>query len=148
MTGLANFSFGLGSLVCYLVASSTATRTDRWAYRGVFVAQWGFGAISLLIAPLMPESPWWLCTRGRETDALKALQRLGYSQSSAEDHLAMIKVTKDAAVAGSSESSSSWLDCFRGTNLRRTTIAVAPVLVQGFVGFIFVAGFVCIRHFR
>jgi SP family general alpha glucoside:H+ symporter-like MFS transporter len=56
MTGLCNVSFCIGPFVAVLIENSVATKTNKWAYRALFVSQWGFGITSVLIAPFMPES--------------------------------------------------------------------------------------------
>jgi SP family general alpha glucoside:H+ symporter-like MFS transporter len=56
MTGLCNVSFCIGPFVAVLIENSVATKTDKWAYRALFISQWGFGITSVLIAPFMPES--------------------------------------------------------------------------------------------
>jgi hypothetical protein len=55
MTGLCNVSFCIGPFVGVLIANSLAPQPTVWSYRGLFVAQWGFGITSILIAPFMPE---------------------------------------------------------------------------------------------
>lgn len=56
MTGLCNVSFCIGPFVGVLIANTLAPQATKWSYRGLFVAQWGFGITSVLIAPFMPES--------------------------------------------------------------------------------------------
>jgi MFS family permease len=108
VTGLCNVSFCIGPFVCGLIENSIATRTDWWAYRGIFVAQWGFGVSFILIAPFAPEqvwsrlyypvlthrhrSPWWLIGKEREEAALESLWRLGHFEFLAEEHLAVMKI--------------------------------------------------------
>lgn len=157
MTGMCNVSFCIGPFVAVLIENSVATKTDKWAYRALFVSQWGFGITSVLIAPIMPESvftydqilfiviltlrrsPWWLIGKGREGDALKQLRRLGHSEISAENHLAIMKVTRKAAQEESS--GTTYLECFRGTNLRRKIITIMPLTIQAMSGVAYISSY-------
>jgi MFS family permease len=56
MTGLCNVSFCIGPFIGVLIANTLAPQATKWSYRGLFVAQWGFGITSVLVAPFMPES--------------------------------------------------------------------------------------------
>ncbi len=49
-------SFCIGPFVAVLIQNSISTEMNKWAYRSLFVAQWGFGVSSIIIAPFMPES--------------------------------------------------------------------------------------------
>lgn len=80
-----------------------------------------------------PESPYWLVKKGRTEDAEKALMRLstrssGYSDEDARKQVAMMSHTNEiekAATAGV-----SFIDCFRGVNLRRTEISTLPFGIE------------------
>lgn len=139
MTGLCNVSFCIGPFVCVLIANTTANYTNHWAYRALFAAQWGFGATSLIIAPFMPESPWYLLAQGKEADVLKSLRKLGHSEDSAESHLAAMKVTQ--AAAEKETEGASYLECFKGTNLRRTILTIMPFSIQALSGVVWIASY-------
>lgn len=139
MTGLCNVSFCIGPFVGVLIANTLAPQQTKWSYRGLFVAQWGFGITSVLIAPFMPESPWWLVNKGKEELAAKALRKLGHSELSTEKHLAIMKVT--AAAAREETANATFLECFRGTNLRRTIITVMPLTIQAMSGVAYISSY-------
>ena len=92
----------------------------QWSYRIPFAIQWGFPMPLIILTYLAPESPWWLVRNGRMEDALRSLVRLGYNDRnvSPEDMVAMIHRTteleREQAVG------SSYTDCFKGPDLRRT----------------------------
>ncbi|OQU98379.1 hypothetical protein CLAIMM_04175 [Cladophialophora immunda] len=113
------------------------TYTNRWAYRVVFCSQFGFAAVAASFVWFMPESPWWLLSKGQEDKALKSLRRLGYTRSDGEDakRLATIRVTLEEI--RSETEGVSYFECFRKSNLRRTVVAIAPLSVEIFVGAIF-----------
>lgn len=71
-----------------------------------------------------PESPWWLVRRNRLEEAKTALLRLtspGRTEFDADEAVAlMVVTTENEREAGTG---TSYLHCFRGVDLRRTTIA-------------------------
>ncbi|KIX94437.1 uncharacterized protein Z520_09823 [Fonsecaea multimorphosa CBS 102226] len=136
-TVLMAFSAGAGSLTVALIINGTGSYTSRWAYRAVFCSQFGFAGIAAAFVWFMPESPWWLLSKGQEDKALKSLRRLGYSKSDGEDakRLASIRVTLEEI--RSETEGVTYFELFRKSNLRRTIVAIAPLSVEIFVGAIF-----------
>ncbi|OCT51615.1 hypothetical protein CLCR_08779 [Cladophialophora carrionii] len=127
MTVLLPFAAGFGALVAALIIDSSGNQPNRWAYRTVFCSQYAFAAVPVIFIWFMPESPWWLLSKGREDQALDSLHRLGYSTSRGEDvnRLASIKVTLEQ-IRQETEGV-TYLECFRRSNLRRTIVATAPL---------------------
>ncbi|KAL3428807.1 general substrate transporter [Aspergillus tetrazonus] len=123
MGAAGSLSFIIAQLVVAVIQKGVSDRDDRWAYRGIFVAQYGMTAIGIVFLPFMPESPYWL--------------RLGYSPSECSKRIADMKDTLERA--RHETSSASYAECFRKSNLRRTVIAVAPIFIQNISGYYFVA---------
>jgi SP family general alpha glucoside:H+ symporter-like MFS transporter len=93
--------------------------------------------VPLLIGILMaPESPWWLVRKGRIDDAKKALLRLTSldreTDFDADETIAMMVHT--TALEEKITSGASYLDCFRGTDLRRTEIVCMAWAIQNLSG--------------
>lgn len=55
VSSAAAIAFTLGPLIVALIVKGTGEGTTRWAYRGVFVAQYGVLAIAAVGLPFMPE---------------------------------------------------------------------------------------------
>jgi MFS transporter, SP family, general alpha glucoside:H+ symporter len=55
MTAAAAIAFTVGPFVVALIVNSFGNLDSRWAYRGIFVAQYGISAIGLVLLPLLPE---------------------------------------------------------------------------------------------
>ena len=80
-------------------------------------------------------------TKGREDAALRALHKLGYTVDTGADRqrLENIKVTLEQV--RNETDGASWAECFRASNLRRTLVAMAPVMAQQFSGINFAVSY-------
>lgn len=107
-------------------------RTDQWSYRIPFAIQWVWPVPLLLAVVFMPESPWWLSRNGRYKDAEATLIKLGMPREKARRNVAMMVHTNETEME--LVSGSSYIDCFRGTNRRRTEIACVTFAGQVLVG--------------
>ncbi|KAJ5293792.1 hypothetical protein N7508_008613 [Penicillium antarcticum] len=139
LTCLSALAYCIGPFVVALITNTTGTYTNRWAYRAVFVAQYGYAALALAFIAFMPESPWWLVSKNWDTKALKSLRKLGYSEDEGAKTLANIKVTLED-IKRETEGV-TYLECFRRSNLRRTIISILPLSIQALSGVIFAAGY-------
>lgn len=114
--------FAIGQFISAGVVQSFLTRTDQWSYRIPFAIQWIWPAPLLIVAFFMPESPWWLSRNGRQEDAKKSILRVSnVDEESAMNTVAMMVRTN--SLEQELVSGSSYIDCYRGTNFRRTEIA-------------------------
>ncbi|KAK2749916.1 hypothetical protein FQN57_005333 [Myotisia sp. PD_48] len=136
LTTYINFCWGLGQLIGIGVIRSMLDRDDEWSFRIPYALQWMW-PVPLAIAIFMaPESPWWLVRKGRVEDAKRSLLRLTSlnreTEFDADETIAMmvhttaleLKITKGA----------SYLDCFKGTDLRRTEIVCMVWAIQNLSG--------------
>lgn len=86
----------------------------------------------------------WLVTRGRYVDARHNLRKLrGEAYTEEELEREMKDTITFTAIEMELEHSSSYLDCFRGTDLRRTIIAMVLFLGEQLMGIGFLGGSVC-----
>ena len=85
---------------------------------------------------MAPESPWWLVRKGRIDDAKRALERLTSKSRDptfdADETIAMIVHT--TALENKITAGASYLDCFKGTDLRRTEIVCLCWMIQNLSG--------------
>jgi SP family general alpha glucoside:H+ symporter-like MFS transporter len=85
---------------------------------------------------LAPESPWWLVRKGRLEAAKKALLRLTSlnreTEFDADETIAMMVHT--TALEERITRGASYLDCFRGSDLRRTEIVCMVWAIQNLSG--------------
>jgi hypothetical protein len=102
-------------------------------YRRAFYSEFAILGVWLPILVWLPESPAWLCKKGRHDQALKSLHRLvgnvdGYDW---DREYAVIKQELDASQALTQKSSKlGFVACFKGTNLRRTLVSTIPFSMQ------------------
>ena len=83
-----------------------------------------------------PESPWWLVREGRFEDARRVVLRLTRTDAdedfNVDETIAMMVHTN--AIEQSISVGTSYLDCFKGVDARRTEIASMTWAIQSFCG--------------
>lgn len=118
----------VGSWMCSLVAYGTAHIHSDWAWRGFLLSQLVFPLLMLFCAGfILPESPSWLIIHGKLD---KAAISLHIFNGPAYDYQTAIAL-REAAIQKEKELSqeqTTFLDCFRGTNRRRTIIVIITFL--------------------
>lgn len=131
LTSWINLSFVTGQLIANGVIAGTSKLDSHWAYSAPFAAQWFWPFIILIIWPFAPESPWWLVRKGHIDKAEHSLRRLASREVDVKPTLAMIIETDKLEQA--LEAGSTYRDCFRPINLRRTEISIGVYTIQGHV---------------
>ena len=136
LTTYVNFCWGLGQVIGVGVIKSMINRTDQWAYRIPYALQWMW-PVPLLIGVLCaPESPWWLVRKGRLDDAKKSLRRLTSKnrETDFDEDETVAMMVHTTALEEKITRGSSYIDCFRGTDLRRTEIVCMCWAIQNLSG--------------
>jgi len=125
MTVYVNLCWVMGKLICFGIMAGTLQLNSKWAYKIPYAVQWAWPLPLAVATWLAPESPWWLVKQGRTEEALRSLERLVVAPREIidpKDTLAMIVRTVEGERSKAIEG--SYLDCFKGVNLRRTEIAM------------------------
>lgn len=126
-----NITWIVGQLVSAGMLRGVEHWTSRWSYSIMFAGQW-FWPIPLFIGMLFcPESPWWLIRKNRLEDAEHSLRRL-FNNDGIKERLAMMVHTHERE--NEMETGTSYLECFRGVDLRRTEIAFMVMAIQPLSG--------------
>ncbi|KAK8094147.1 major facilitator superfamily transporter maltose permease [Apiospora hydei] len=128
LTSYTNLCFVMGQLLANGVTAGTSQLTDHWAYSIPFALQWFWVAIIIPGMFFIPESPWWLVRRGRFAEAEHALRRLSSKQVDVAATLAVI--TETDRLEQEIEAGSTYWDCFKSVNIRRTEISVGVYSIQ------------------
>ena len=137
LTAAVPIAFCSGSLVVSILIKCTGEKDSRWAYRSTFVSQYGFAGTAVIIISLMPETPYWLINSGKHEKAISAFKSLSYSGTEAK--LQVEEMLRTLANSSDETSGTTYLECFRNSNLRRTIISVMPMSIQALSGVSFVS---------
>ncbi|KAJ5171323.1 uncharacterized protein N7500_004106 [Penicillium coprophilum] len=135
LTTYVNFCWGLGQLIGIGVIKGMLSRTDEWSYRIPYGLQWMWPLPLFIGIWLAPESPWWLVRKGRTEDAKRALVRLtSQSQEDFDPDETVAMIVHTTALEEKITKGASYLDCFRGTDLRRTEVVCMVWAIQNLSG--------------
>jgi SP family general alpha glucoside:H+ symporter-like MFS transporter len=129
-----NLCWALGQLISAGVQSGFSGGSSQWSYRIPFALQWAWPLPLFVILYFAPESPWHYVRMRNYDMAEKMVLRLA---SSSQKHLAKQKVAMMVhtdELERSIESNTSYLQCFKGIDLRRTEIACMVFTAQPFCG--------------
>jgi SP family general alpha glucoside:H+ symporter-like MFS transporter len=111
-------------------------RQDEWAYRIPYALQWMWPVPLITGIFFAPESPWWLVRKGRVEEAKKSLLRLTSLEREtnfdADETISMIVHT--TSLERKITSGGSYMDCFKGIDLRRTEIVCLCWAMQNLSG--------------
>ncbi|EAQ82966.1 hypothetical protein CHGG_10784 [Chaetomium globosum CBS 148.51] len=131
-----NFCWGLGQFIGIGVIMSMLGRDNEWGYRIPYALQWMWPlplAVGIFFAP---ESPWWLVRKGKLDKAKRSLLRLTSlnreTNFDADETVDMMVHT--TALEEKTTSGASYLDCFKGYDLRRTEIVGMCWAIQNLSG--------------
>ncbi|KAF4988861.1 hypothetical protein FGRMN_9503 [Fusarium graminum] len=131
LTTFINMCWVIGQFFAAAVNKGSVGRDDEWAYRIPFGVQWVWPIPILAGVIFAPESPWWHVRKGNRAAAKKSLLRLTSPQQpnfNADETIAMIEHTNE--MEKNLKEGTSYRDCFKGVDLRRTEIVVGIWLVQ------------------
>lgn len=117
-------------------------REDQWSYRTTLIIQFIIPIVLISAGLMLPESPRWLTEKGRVEEARKVLQFL--RGKNAPPHVVeeevelLVKAEKEQREL---HQASSWADCFKGSNRRRTLIGSGVQCLQQAQGSSFVLSY-------
>ncbi|CAI7572628.1 unnamed protein product [Penicillium palitans] len=124
LTTYVNLCWVFGQLLSAGVLRGVLTRSDQWSYRIPFALQWIWPIPLMIGIAFAPESPWWLVRKNRLEKAKAALLRLtspGRIEFDADQAITLMVVTTNKEREYGT--GTRYIDCFRGVDLRRTSIA-------------------------
>lgn len=123
----------IGTIVGFFVNFGTSYLTSDWAWRIPFLIQIVICAL-LSVVYFLPFSPRWLIDKGREDEALEVLAKLHEStiddpevKNEFQNILEEIKVERAFG-------NRTFIECFRGSNLKRTLFALLTGVGASFTG--------------
>lgn len=135
LTSNVNMCWLIGQLISSGIIRSLIAWDSKWSYRIPFGLQWVFALSILGGVALAPESPWWFIRHDKLEEAKKSLLRItsrGQPNFNADDTVALMRHTNE--VEKHIDEGIRFIDCFRGTNLRRTEIVTGVWVTQALCG--------------
>lgn len=112
---------------------------NQWSYRIAYALQWVWPVPLFCIILFAPESPWWLVRNEKIVEAEKALQKLD-NKTHEEHKKAIAQIIHTLQIEAQIESGSSYWDCFKGVDRRRTEIVCLTFAGQVMSGSTFAYG--------
>ncbi|CEI65539.1 unnamed protein product [Fusarium venenatum] len=123
----------LGLLLAISATFSRVSIMNDSAFRLVFAAAWTFPGLLALGLPFMPESPYWLTSKGKHDQARRSLVRLSASEEGIDARLVQIQHSIETERRLEAEKT-SYVELLRGTNLRRSRILLICMYMPQIVG--------------
>lgn len=110
------------------------TFSTPWLWKIPFALQWTWPPLIIIGVLLAPESPWWLVRQNRLEDAKRSVMRLASksTDTNADEAVAMMVHTNE--LEKELNSGMSYLDCFKGVDLRRTECSCLTWACQNLCG--------------
>lgn len=131
LTTYVNLCWVIGQLIAAGILKGFVNSDSEWAYRVPYAIQWVWPLPIALTAFLAPESPWWLVRHGKLDQARAALLKLTSKKNTefnVEDTLAMMIHTNELEIQQTA--GTTYFDCFKGVDLRRTEVTCITWLIQ------------------
>ena len=124
------FMLLFGGLIAVIVNWAMNERTDQWAYRVIILLQFVIPTIMTVGGFVLPESPRWLISQHRESEAIEVLKYLRRGTPDVVIEKEVDLIAQSVALQRQLHSETGYLDCFRAPNLRRTLIALGVQALQ------------------
>lgn len=122
-TSWANMCFIIGQFLAAGVLRACLVRDDEWGYRIPFALQWFWPLWLIPLLCFAPESPWHLVRKNRLEEAEASLRRLQTPDCPVDPKQTLATIVYTNNLEEELSVGTSYKDCFKGFELRRTEIA-------------------------
>lgn len=133
LTVYVNLCWAMGQFIAAGVLKGMLSYTSEWSWRVCIAVQWIWPLPILIAVVFAPESPWWLAKKGRLAEAEKSLMRLS-TRTHEQCKATLSQIQHTIQLESDIRAGGSYLDCFRGINLRRTEICMVVFAGQQLSG--------------
>ncbi|KAM0299877.1 hypothetical protein HYE67_005824 [Fusarium culmorum] len=130
LTAYVNLCWCIGQFISAGVLKGLVSNPTPWSYKIPFAIQWIWPIPLAIAAFFAPESPWYLVRTGQLEKAKVSLERLSNPEHNINYDNAVALMVHTNQLEIEERSGTSYWDCFRGSNLRRTEIACMGFLSQ------------------
>ncbi|GAA5821067.1 hypothetical protein JCM11251_001946 [Rhodosporidiobolus azoricus] len=134
LTSYVNLCWVIGQLIASGVLKGLLDWDSEWGFRLPFALQWVWPVPVLIGCIFAPESPWWLVRKGRIEDARRTIRRIRKQTSEEEMDAQLAMMIHTNAYEKTLAEGTSYKDCFKGVDLRRTEVAVGVWMIQNLCG--------------
>lgn len=142
LLGLYNVGLAMGTVVAAAVCAGSASLAadDDWQWKTPIACQIPLGVIVASGLLMFPESPRWLLLKGKEGQARKAFGALQKRDPDAPEVAVQIEdIQKHLEIERTTDASASWMEIYRGINLRRTAVSALILIGLSITGVQFVS---------
>jgi SP family general alpha glucoside:H+ symporter-like MFS transporter len=119
LTMYVNLCWVIGQLLASGTLRGLVGNTTAWSYRIPFAIQWIWPVPLFCVVCFAPESPWWLVRKGHLQEAEHCVKRFSSASEKVDPKNTVAMMVHTNNLEKEMQISTFW-DCFRGTNLRRT----------------------------
>ncbi|EPS31621.1 hypothetical protein PDE_06576 [Penicillium oxalicum 114-2] len=130
LTVYVNMCWAIGQLIASGVLYGLVDRPDQWSYRIPFALQWIWPLPLMVVCWLAPESPWFLVRKDRLEEAKQSIRRLGGDKTEDQINGQLAMLVHTTKIEAEIEAGTSYWDCFKGVDLRRTEICCMAFVGQ------------------
>ncbi|KAK4237895.1 sugar transporter-like protein [Achaetomium macrosporum] len=130
LTTYVNLCWAIGQLLASGVLRGCLPIAGEMGYKIPFAIQWVWPLPLMVIAYLAPESPWYLVRRDRLDEAKKAIARLSGEKTDDQISAQLAMMVHTTRLEAEVTKGATYLDCFRGVDLRRTEICMVTFMGQ------------------
>lgn len=127
----------IGQLIAAGVLDGLVNNTTQWSYRIPFAIQWIWPAFLFPLLCFCPESPWHLVRMQRYEEAEQSLRRLQNKSANIDVKQTLATIIHTNKLEVELSIGTTYWDCFRGFERRRTEIACMAFAGQVFSGMLF-----------
>lgn len=126
----------VGHVIGAGVLKASLDYNSEWTYKLPFVLMFAIPiplAVALFFAP---ESPYYLAKKGRLEEAAAAMDRLHAPHPTVNSQHLVAHIKETFAIETQLRTGGTYTACFRGTNRRRTEIAIISWTMPALVGYV------------
>ncbi|KAK9323817.1 general substrate transporter [Lipomyces orientalis] len=122
-TSYTNMCFIIGQLIASGVLEGLVHLDSEWSYRIPYGLQWVWPVFLIPLLFFAPESPWHLVRKGRMEEAENSLRRLQSKNANIDPRQTLATIVHTNNLEQELAVGTSYWDCFKGFERRRTEIA-------------------------